>query len=153
MQLRAEHLVRHEAPPPRRRALLIRMQPLLQRPAAAGLHDPEPAVVALDERPAALRRPPDPPGQGVVHVEPREHRLLEVHNAEPVDHLAGREVVHGSQVVELHDEVHAGELVHGGAAGHVAGHDRREPVAGDRRLVVGAHGLAADENEAVADEN
>lgn len=138
-QLWTEDLVRHKVPPPR---VVLHVQPLLQRLIATRFHDPQPAVIALDERPAGLR-PPDPPGEGIQHAEPRKHGPFEVVNAQPVDDLTLPEVVHCSQVVELRDEVHVGQLVHDGLAGDVARHDGGEQVTVDSGLfLLDAHGLA-----------
>ena len=106
----------------------ILVEPFLQRHVTVRLRDAHPRVVALYERPSGSGSP-DPTRHVGIRVEQREHGLLQVGDREALYGLGGEEV-NGSDIVELHEQVHVAELVRTVlVASRGGGNHRRNPRA------------------------
>lgn len=87
----------------------IFLKPLPKGVVVVVLSDANTSIVALQEGPTRFRNP-DPTRELHDLVEEREHGFLEVINREPLRCVVDEEI-NGSDVVQLHEQVHVAEVV------------------------------------------
>ncbi|GER41658.1 H/ACA ribonucleoprotein complex subunit 3-like protein [Striga asiatica] len=116
---------------------ILGLEPLGHGKPALGLDKPDPTIVALDIGPARFG-PPEPAARGRVLIEPREHWLLDLQRAQPLER-GSLQIVHAPQVVELHGQAHAPGLKDRVWARDIARPDRRQLHVVDKALFL--HGM------------